>query len=160
MNPTSGIYWVDLSFINNYKEPQLWLVLLRYNADVANAFPWVVTVYLVMWCMQRERVVAFNFGMTLRAVLVLWKSYIWNYLSMLWLKKHWFFIWFFMLQIKVVRVETYFSVVHLMTRKWGDFTLFLSMFLLEYQGGRVMMFWFSSWIVVVFLMCASFIILY
>ena len=23
MNPTSGIYWVDLSFINNYKEPQL-----------------------------------------------------------------------------------------------------------------------------------------
>ena len=28
MSPTSGIYWVDLGFINNYKEPQLWLVLL------------------------------------------------------------------------------------------------------------------------------------
>ena len=23
MNPTSGIYWVELDFINNYKEPQL-----------------------------------------------------------------------------------------------------------------------------------------
>ena len=43
MSPTSGIYWVDLGFINNYKEPQLWLVLLRYNTDVASAFPWVVT---------------------------------------------------------------------------------------------------------------------
>ena len=38
MSPTSGIYWVDLGFINNYKESQLWLVLLRYNADVANVF--------------------------------------------------------------------------------------------------------------------------
>ena len=44
MSPTSGIYWVELGFINNYNEPQLWLVLLRYNADVASAFPWVVTV--------------------------------------------------------------------------------------------------------------------
>ena len=43
MSPTSGIYWVDLGFINNYKEPQLWLVLLRYSVDVASAFPWVVT---------------------------------------------------------------------------------------------------------------------
>ena len=42
MSPTSGIYWVDLSFINNYKESQLWLVLLRYSADVASVFPWVV----------------------------------------------------------------------------------------------------------------------
>ena len=44
MSPTSGIYWVKLGFINNYKEPQLWLVLLRYGADVASAFPWVVTI--------------------------------------------------------------------------------------------------------------------
>ena len=43
MSPTSGIYWVDLGFINNYKESQLWLVILRYSADVASAFPWVVT---------------------------------------------------------------------------------------------------------------------
>ena len=43
MSPTSSIYWVDLGFINNYKEPQLRLVLLRYSADVASAFPWVVT---------------------------------------------------------------------------------------------------------------------
>ena len=43
MSPTLGIYWVDLGFINNYKEPQLWLVLLRYSADVVSAFPWVVT---------------------------------------------------------------------------------------------------------------------
>ena len=43
MSPTSGIYWVDLGFINNYKELQLWLVILRYIADVASAFPWVVT---------------------------------------------------------------------------------------------------------------------
>ena len=28
MSPTLGIYWVDLGFINNYKESQLWLVLL------------------------------------------------------------------------------------------------------------------------------------
>ena len=44
MSPTSGIYWVDLGFINNYKKPQLWLVFLKYSADVASAFPWVVTV--------------------------------------------------------------------------------------------------------------------
>ena len=52
MSPTSGIYWVDLGFINNYKESQLWLVLLRYNADVANAFSWVVTevFYLFIAC--------------------------------------------------------------------------------------------------------------
>ena len=43
MSPTLGIYWVDLGFINNYKESQLWLVILRYSADVANVFPWVVT---------------------------------------------------------------------------------------------------------------------
>ena len=43
MSLTSGIYWVDQGFINNYKEPQLWLVLLRYGTDVAIAFPWVVT---------------------------------------------------------------------------------------------------------------------
>ena len=43
MSLTSSIYWVELGFINNYKEPQLWLVLLRYNADVTSAFPWVVT---------------------------------------------------------------------------------------------------------------------
>ena len=43
MSPTSDIYWVDLGFINNYKEPQWWLILLRYSADVASAFPWVVT---------------------------------------------------------------------------------------------------------------------
>ena len=43
MSSTSSIYWVDLGFINNYKEPQLWLVLLRYSADVASAFPWVVS---------------------------------------------------------------------------------------------------------------------
>ena len=48
MSTTLGIYWVDLGFINNYKEFQLWLILLRYSADVASAdvasaFPWVVT---------------------------------------------------------------------------------------------------------------------
>ena len=34
-----------------------------------------------------------------------------------------------------VGVGTYFSVVNLMIWKWGDFTLSLSMFLLEFQGG-------------------------
>ena len=43
ISPTSGIYWVDLGFINNYKEPQLLLVLLRYSADVTSAFSWIVT---------------------------------------------------------------------------------------------------------------------
>ena len=42
MSPTLGIYWVDLGFINNYKEPLLWLIILRYNADVAGVFPWIV----------------------------------------------------------------------------------------------------------------------
>ena len=55
MSPTSGIYWVELGFINNCKESQLWLVLLRYIADVASAFPWVVTycdapIWLIVWC--------------------------------------------------------------------------------------------------------------
>ena len=40
---TWGIYWVKLGFINYYKKPQLWLVLLRYSADVANIILWVVT---------------------------------------------------------------------------------------------------------------------
>ena len=35
---TSGIYWINLDFINNYKESQLWLILLTYSADVASAF--------------------------------------------------------------------------------------------------------------------------
>ena len=43
MSPASGIYWVELGLINNCKEPQLWLVLLRYSVDVASVFPWVVT---------------------------------------------------------------------------------------------------------------------
>ena len=43
MSHISGIYWINLGFINNYKEPQLWLVILRYNADMASAFPWIVT---------------------------------------------------------------------------------------------------------------------
>ena len=38
MSLTLGIYWVELGFINNYKEPQLRLVLLRYSADVASTF--------------------------------------------------------------------------------------------------------------------------
>ena len=42
-SPTSSIYWVNLGFINNYKEFQLLLILLRYGADVSSAFPWVVT---------------------------------------------------------------------------------------------------------------------
>ena len=32
MSPILGIYLEDLSFINNYKNPQFWLVPLRYNA--------------------------------------------------------------------------------------------------------------------------------
>ena len=43
MSPTSDIYWVDLDFINNYKEPQLLLILLRYSVNVTSAFPWIVT---------------------------------------------------------------------------------------------------------------------
>ena len=42
MSPTLSIYWVDLDFINSYKEAQLRLVLLRYNADMASVFSWVV----------------------------------------------------------------------------------------------------------------------
>ena len=38
-----------------------------------------------------------------------------------------------------VGVGTYYFVVNLMTGKQGDFSLFLSMFLPEYQGGKVMM---------------------
>ena len=48
MSPASNIYWVDLGFINNYKKPQLWLILLRYNADVASIFPWVVTLNILL----------------------------------------------------------------------------------------------------------------
>ena len=39
MSPTSGIYWVDLNFINNYNEFQFWLVILKYNANMASTFP-------------------------------------------------------------------------------------------------------------------------
>ena len=43
MSLISSIYRVDMGFINNYKESQLWLVILMYNTDVASVFPWVVT---------------------------------------------------------------------------------------------------------------------
>lgn len=44
MNPTSGIYWVDLNFINIYKKFQLWqVVILRYNVNVVSVFHWVFT---------------------------------------------------------------------------------------------------------------------
>ena len=36
MSPTSDIYGVKLGFINNCKESQLRLILLRYKADVAH----------------------------------------------------------------------------------------------------------------------------
>ena len=36
----STICWFDLGFINNYKKFQLWLILLRYNTNVANFFLW------------------------------------------------------------------------------------------------------------------------
>ena len=52
MSLTLGICWVNLGFMNNYKEPQLWLVLLRYNADVASAFPWVVIHCLTHACLS------------------------------------------------------------------------------------------------------------
>ena len=42
-SPISGIYWVELDFINNYKEPQLRLVFLRYSTNMPSAFSWVVT---------------------------------------------------------------------------------------------------------------------
>ena len=55
---TSSIYWVELGFINNYKESQLWLVLLRYSANMANTFSWVITygirAGLVILCELRD----------------------------------------------------------------------------------------------------------
>ena len=39
-------------------------------------------------------------------------------------------------QMGEVGVGTYFSVMNLMIGKWGDFTLSLSMFLPEFQGGE------------------------
>ena len=54
MSPTSGIYWVELGFINNYKELQLWLVILRYSADVASAFPWVITRMISTSCLSKS----------------------------------------------------------------------------------------------------------
>ena len=44
MSPILSIHWIDLGFINNYKEPQLWLILLKYSADMASAFPWIITI--------------------------------------------------------------------------------------------------------------------
>ena len=52
MSPTSGNYCVDMGFINNYNEPQLLLVLLRYSADVASAFPWIIIVTTCDWCIK------------------------------------------------------------------------------------------------------------
>ena len=43
MSPTSGIYLVELSFINNYMEPQFQQILLRYSVDVASVVSWIVT---------------------------------------------------------------------------------------------------------------------
>ena len=43
MSPTSGIYWIELGFINNYKEPQLWLVILSCDAPI-----WLIVWYVWM----------------------------------------------------------------------------------------------------------------
>ena len=59
MSPTSGIYWVELDFINNYKEPQLWLVLLRYNADMTKTFP-----YVIIYGIRAGPVIPFRFKNT------------------------------------------------------------------------------------------------
>ena len=40
--------------------------------------------------------------------------------------------------MREVGARTYFSVVTFKTRNWRDLTLFLSIFPLKYQGGRVM----------------------
>ena len=47
-----------------------------------------------------------------------------------------------------------------MNGSWGDFILSMSMSLLGFLVGRVRIFWFGSWIVVVSLMCDPFILLY
>ena len=64
MSPTSSIYWIDLGFINNYKEPQLWLVLLRYSTDVASTFPWVVTKQLEEMQKNKHKSAKFPIGDT------------------------------------------------------------------------------------------------
>ena len=43
MSLTSGIYLFELSFINNYMEPQFQQIILRYSVDVASVVPWVIT---------------------------------------------------------------------------------------------------------------------
>ena len=65
MSPTLGIYWVDLDFINNYKEFQLWLILLKYSADVTSAFPWVVTIMIGKVGVVGIDTWKFGFGMCL-----------------------------------------------------------------------------------------------
>ena len=80
MSPKSGIYWVELGFINNCKEPQLRLVLLRYSADVASAFPWVVTHLLPLLKVSIPFFIAAQIGeqgslSTLEAALLLWLQY-------------------------------------------------------------------------------------
>ena len=69
MSPTSGIYLVELGFINNYKEPQLWLVLLRYNAYVASAFSWVVTLMNNVKEMPQKKRRGYNYG---KGVFISW----------------------------------------------------------------------------------------
>ena len=120
----------------------------------------VRTISSVIWCMQWERALIFGFGTTLGVVLFPWKSYSQNCLPILWFRKLWFLTWLFLHQMWEVGAGTYFFVATSMNGRYRDFILSMSMFLPGYLGGRVMISWFGSWIVVVFLMCDPFIFLY
>ena len=87
MSPTSGIYWVDLGFINNYKQPLLWLVLLRYNADVASAFPWVITVSI--WRSHRYTLAIILEAAKGKRLCHFWEWKRWSVLSLIWVYLHW-----------------------------------------------------------------------
>ena len=39
LSSTLGIFWINLSFINNYKKIQLLLVFLKYNVNIDSTFP-------------------------------------------------------------------------------------------------------------------------
>ena len=86
MSPTSGISWVDLGCINNYKEPQLWLVFLKYSADVTSISPWVVTFgdsngncYLFIMLSLELRICSHSWGwwsFSIRRLLLAWDHFL------------------------------------------------------------------------------------
>ena len=117
-------------------------------------------VSLVRWCMLQDRVIVFGSCMICWVGIFLLRSLTQIYLLALYLKK---FGLLSCLCLGEVEAGIFNSTKLFMARSFfggGGGVLFLSFFILIFQGVKVMVLWLGSWLRMVLLMCALTIIFY